>query len=600
MQGTRRGPRAGGRGGAEPGATTIGAWRRLARSSPLRSPAARAAPSSRPITSRPRPASGSCGPAAARWTRRSPRTPCSPSSSARPAGSAATPSGSSGTRPRPRRSRSTAPGGLRPSADAGRPAGPRPGDAPVPRAAHDHGARAPSARGATPTPASGGCRGRTSSRPAIELAGGGFPADEHFVAGGRGLGARSSTASWAPAPAAGPRPTVPTAVPGGPGERVRLPALAATLERLAAAGADDFYAGELAGRQAAGLAAAGQRDHGRRPGRPRLDLGDAARARLPRARRPPPTRRTARAWSASRSSTSCGRWSRPTPRPSSRATAARRPAPTCAGPTSGSRPRSGPSPIATRTCPIRRSSTCRSSGCWTRRTARPWPAAIDPARASAPPPSRAPARRRHDLARGRGPAGQRGQPHRVELRRLRERRRGPGDGDRLPEPRAATSAWTRTTRTCWRRASGRCTRCSPGCSSGTGGPWVVHGSMGGDAQPAIFAQVVSALVDGGVDVATAVAAPRWSPVPPAHFAPPDVVQIEPRFRPGLLDGLAAMGHRLDVRDAVRRRRSATPTRSSSSRAGPRAGGTLAAATDPRSPGPGGRVVSGRHRAGRDR
>ena len=40
-------------------------------------------------------------------------------------------------------------------------------------------------------------------------------------------------------------------------------------------------------------------------------------------------------------------------------------------------------------------------------------------------------------------------------------------------------------------------------------PWVVTGSMGGDAQPQIHAQVVSALVDGGVDVATAVGAPRW-------------------------------------------------------------------------------------------
>ena len=45
--------------------------------------------------------------------------------------------------------------------------------------------------------------------------------------------------------------------PWRPGERVRLPALAATLERLAAAGAHDLYSGELAARQAAGLAAAG-------------------------------------------------------------------------------------------------------------------------------------------------------------------------------------------------------------------------------------------------------------------------------------------------------------------------------------------------------
>ena len=54
-------------------------------------------------------------------------------------------------------------------------------------------------------------------------------------------------------------------------------------------------------------------------------------------------------------------------------------------------------------------------------------------------------------------------------------------------------------------------------------------------------------MDGGVDVATAVAAPRWFAVPAEHFAPPEIVQVEPRFRPGLLEGLAALGHHLDVR-----------------------------------------------------
>ncbi len=60
------------------------------------------------------------------------------------------------------------------------------------------------------------------------------------------------------------------------------------------------------------------------------------------------------------------------------------------------------------------------------------------------------------------------------------------------------------------------------------GPWVVAGSMGGDAQPQIHAQLVSALVDGGVDVATAVAAPRWYVEPADHFAPPVDVRLEPR------------------------------------------------------------------------
>jgi gamma-glutamyltranspeptidase len=39
---------------------------------------------------------------------------------------------------------------------------------------------------------------------------------------------------------------------------------------------------------------------------------------------------------------------------------------------------------------------------------------------------------------------------------------------------------------------------------GRPGPWILAGSMGGDAQPQIHAQFVSAVVDGGVDIATAV------------------------------------------------------------------------------------------------
>ncbi len=73
-------------------------------------------------------------------------------------------------------------------------------------------------------------------------------------------------------------------------------------------------------------------------------------------------------------------------------------------------------------------------------------------------------------------------------------------------------------------------------------PWVVTGSMGGDAQPQIHAQVVSALVDGGVDVATAVGAPRWFVDGDGHFAPPVDVRIERRYPPAIVDELEALGH----------------------------------------------------------
>ncbi|HSO28848.1 MAG TPA: gamma-glutamyltransferase family protein [Candidatus Sulfomarinibacteraceae bacterium] len=115
-------------------------------------------------------------------------------------------------------------------------------------------------------------------------------------------------------------------------------------------------------------------------------------------------------------------------------------------------------------------------------------------------------------------------------------------------------------------------------------PWVVAGSMGGDAQPQVHAQLVGDLVDGGLDVRSAVAAPRWYVEPERHFAPPTVVRVEPRFPSGLLEALAAMGH--DVRstapfDGALGHEHAIELVDG----GPSMdGGSVAAATDPRSAG----------------
>ena len=81
---------------------------------------------------------------------------------------------------------------------------------------------------------------------------------------------------------------------------------------------------------------------------------------------------------------------------------------------------------------------------------------------------------------------------------------------------------------------------------GVAAPWVVAGSMGGDAQPQIHAQLVSALVDGGVDLRTAIAAPRWFVEPGDHFEPPVEVRLEPRFAPGVARALEALGHPVTV------------------------------------------------------
>ena len=68
-------------------------------------------------------------------------------------------------------------------------------------------------------------------------------------------------------------------------------------------------------------------------------------------------------------------------------------------------------------------------------------------------------------------------------------------------------------------------------------PWLVFGSMGGDAQPGVHLQLLAHLVDDGAAPGAALGAPRWR-VDPGSWR----VHAEDRFPPGLLDGLRAHGH----------------------------------------------------------
>jgi len=416
--------------------------------------------------------------------------------------------------------------------------------------------------------------------PAIELAGDGFPADDHFARAVEGSapifarelgdGARGWAATYRP-----------HGRPWRPGERVRLPALATTLERLAAAGAADFYAGELAARQAAGLAAAGS-------GITAADLaahastwetpltleyrGAIATTHPPnssglvaleilnvlRALEPPEPAVFVPGDGGATAGADL-RWTHLGIEATKRALADRD--------AHLSDPAFVEVPVGRLLDPAHGAALAR---------------AIDPDRASLPPPSRAP------LGGGTiwlGVVDADGNA--VSLVESNYAGFGSGVVDSAtgiayqnrgsyfsldPAHPNVLAPGKRTLHTLL-----------PGMLFRDGRPWVVHGSMGGDAQPAIYAQVVSALVDGGVDVATAVAAPRWSPVPATHFAPPELVDIEPRFRPGLLEGLAAMGHRLEVRapfDGALGHAHAIELVGG----GPSRGGTLAAATDPRSAG----------------
>jgi gamma-glutamyltranspeptidase/glutathione hydrolase len=107
--------------------------------------------------------------------------------------------------------------------------------------------------------------------------------------------------------------------------------------------------------------------------------------------------------------------------------------------------------------------------------------------------------------------------------------------------------------------------------------------MGGDAQPQIAAQVISAVVDGRMDVASAIAAPRWFVEPAEHFAPPIDVRLEPRFAPGIAADLGAKGHPVTLVepfDSVMGHAHAIELVDG----GPAEDGSVAATTDPRSAG----------------
>ena len=89
---------------------------------------------------------------------------------------------------------------------------------------------------------------------------------------------------------------------------------------------------------------------------------------------------------------------------------------------------------------------------------------------------------------------------------------------------------------------------APGMLLRDGRPWIVHGSMGGEIQPQVFAQFVSAVVDGGSDVATAVAAPRWAAMMRSQHGPPELTELESRVPEDVPEALTAKGHDVVLRE----------------------------------------------------
>jgi gamma-glutamyltranspeptidase len=411
--------------------------------------------------------------------------------------------------------------------------------------------------------------------PAIELAGRGFPAWDGFI---RGVEATAARVEETIGPGSGFAQVFrPHGRPWRPGEIVRLPALATTLARLADVGFDDFYAGDIAARQARGLAAAGSllgaadlAGHTSTWGDP---IGTDYRGVLVTTHppnssgpvaleivnilerfEPPPAAAFGPAGVAD------ARWIHLGIEASKLAMADRDAELT---------------DPEFRDIPVDRLIS--------KEYAAELASRIDPRRAASPPASNAP--------RGGGTAylaAVDSEGNAVSL--IESNYLGFGSG--VVDP--ATGIHYQNRGSYFSLDLAHPNVLAPGKRTlhtllpgmlfrGDDGPWVVTGSMGGDAQPQIHAQIVSALVDGGLDVATAVSAPRWFVEPDDHFAPPIAVRAEPRFAHGVLEELEALGHpvtRTEPFDSGLGHAHAIEQ----IEAGPSAGGSVAAATDPRSAG----------------
>jgi gamma-glutamyltranspeptidase len=78
-----------------------------------------------------------------------------------------------------------------------------------------------------------------------------------------------------------------------------------------------------------------------------------------------------------------------------------------------------------------------------------------------------------------------------------------------------------------------------------GDPWLVFGSMGGDAQAQVHVQVMAHVVDDGADPQVAIDAPRWRVEPGSGQ-----LLAERRFSTEVLDNLRARGHTVQTTQSL--------------------------------------------------
>jgi gamma-glutamyltranspeptidase/glutathione hydrolase len=87
---------------------------------------------------------------------------------------------------------------------------------------------------------------------------------------------------------------------------------------------------------------------------------------------------------------------------------------------------------------------------------------------------------------------------------------------------------------------------SPGLARMKDGRTLVYGTMGGDAQPQIQAEIFTRSVLFGQDLQQAVSGPRWALGRGIDFKPAPYVTLESRFSPEVVEALRQAGHSVEL------------------------------------------------------
>jgi gamma-glutamyltranspeptidase/glutathione hydrolase len=90
----------------------------------------------------------------------------------------------------------------------------------------------------------------------------------------------------------------------------------------------------------------------------------------------------------------------------------------------------------------------------------------------------------------------------------------------------------------------------PGMALRGGQPWLAFGTRGADGQPQTGLQLLNGLLDFGLDLQSAIEAPRWAHGAPGGRYPASALVLESRFSPATAEELSARGHEVMLAEAV--------------------------------------------------